>query len=151
MKDQLRCLFLQNNALTELTGLEQLHQLVILDVSHNKLRNAAGLDRLPNLTTLYIGHNKLTSEPGSIDNLQLCSSLNTIDLSRNKLSDSNQVLGVLQKMSQLRVLYLHGNPVVRDIDPYRTRLILLCVTVKRCYDLPRPRLLKFPLFLHRKI
>jgi len=130
MKTTLKCLFLQNNCLTNLDGIDELQELVILDVSHNQICRTSPLENLPNLSTLYIGHNKLddTIEADCIQSLKLCPSLNTLDISRNKLSDANKVMDVLKHITELRVLYLHGNPVVREIDPYRTQLILQCVS-----------------------
>ena len=86
------------------------------------------LELLPHLSTLYFGGNKLKNA-SSIASLQFCKSLSTLDLSRNKLEGATEIIDILAVVPHLRVLYLHGNPVVRDIDPYRIRLILNCVNI----------------------
>lgn len=60
-----------------------------------------------------------------------CPVLTTLDLSNNKLDQCGvQLVAVLEQMTHLRVLYLRGNAVVRDIDPYRIRLTLQCVSCR---------------------
>ncbi|XP_046462438.1 dynein axonemal assembly factor 1-like [Daphnia pulex] len=121
----LKCLFIRNNYLTTLSGIECLSQLVILDVSNNELKEINEIELLKNLTTLYIGNNKL-SETSSIEPLPRCKSLSTLDLSKNRLSDYKTILNLLSSISQLSVLYLLGNPVVRSIDSYRLQITVCC-------------------------
>ena len=88
------------------------------------------LEHLKELTTLYVGSNKL-AEASAIRSLEQCANLTTLDLSNNKLGQSSEMILILERIPDLRVLYLRGNPVVRDIDPYRIRLTLHCVSKRR--------------------
>lgn len=63
--------------------------------------------------------------------MSACPSLSTLDLSKNKLEDAEGLLAILEQLASLRVLYLHGNVVVRNIDPYRIQITIRCVTKNR--------------------
>ncbi|XP_045036940.1 dynein axonemal assembly factor 1-like isoform X2 [Daphnia magna] len=130
----LKCLFIRNNFLTDLRGIECLEQLVILDVSNNLLTDTNALV-LPNLTTLYVGSNKLSDTSG-IDSLARCKTLSTLDLSRNMLKDSQTMLKLLIRIRQLSVLYLHGNPLVRNFESYRAEITTHCINLKFLDDKP---------------
>ena len=86
------------------------------------------LELLSNLATLYIGNNKL-SGTSSIEPLLRCKSLSTLDISKNMLSDCKTTLHLLSSIGKLSVLYLHGNPVVRNLDSYRFQITIYCVNI----------------------
>ena len=86
------------------------------------------LELLSNLETLYIGNNKL-SGTSSIQPLLRCKSLSTLDISKNMLSDCKTTLNLLSSIGKLSVLYLHGNPVVRNLDSYRFQITIYCVNI----------------------
>lgn len=132
---QLKCLYLQSNCLTSLKGVELLKQLVILDVSYNKIEDTTCLEQLPHLSSLYINNNCLSAVE-KMKSLSGCSSLSTLDLSKNKLEDAEELLTVLERLTSLRALYLHGNAVVRNIDPYRIHITIRCANLTYLDDRP---------------
>ena len=60
---QLKCLFIQSNSLTDLSGIEQLQQLAILDVSDNRIEDTNLLGINPFLIfcvlLIFIDQNRL--------------------------------------------------------------------------------------------
>ncbi|KAG7669594.1 hypothetical protein Ndes2526B_g05940 [Nannochloris sp. 'desiccata'] len=119
----LKCLYLQNNAIKSLEGLDtKAPSLHSLNVSRNQL---ASLDRLnlAELSTLLCAENRL-NDIESIAVLGKMTQLQTLDLQENELADFDVVLDLLATLPELRCLYLAGNPLVRAAPNYRKRLIL---------------------------
>jgi hypothetical protein len=73
------CRYVQQNCISEISGLEALQELDTLNVSHNRLRTLSGLSCCPNLRTLIATNNQLASVD-AIAHLALCASLHTLDL-----------------------------------------------------------------------
>jgi dynein assembly factor 1 len=71
--------YLQQNCLTEISGLEALQALDTLNVSDNHITHLAGLSCCPQLHTLLCVNNKL-SNLESVAHLADCPSLHTLDL-----------------------------------------------------------------------
>ncbi|XP_071540518.1 uncharacterized protein dtr [Panulirus ornatus] len=130
----LRSLYLHNNYLTSLDGLQNLYSLVTLNVAYNMISNIEHICGLPRLETLQVGHNRLSSNE-ELARLGRCPLLSCLDLSQNNLqySDIVQVVGELR---ELRVLQLSGNPVVREIRPYRNTLVVACRNLTYLDDRP---------------
>lgn len=80
--DSLSYLQLQDNHISELTGIEKFPHLESLDLSNNELTSLEGIDVLPDLTALYCSDNKLTDmQPiGALKHLQ------NLTLSRNQIA-----------------------------------------------------------------
>ena len=57
-------LYLNNNQLTDVKGLENLTQLTDLDLSRNQLSDVKGLEKLTQLKELYLFNNQLTDLKG---------------------------------------------------------------------------------------
>ncbi|XP_034143257.1 dynein assembly factor 1, axonemal [Esox lucius] len=118
----LRCLFLHQNLIHKLENLEPLSKLCTLNVCNNYIRTIENIGCLPDLGTLQIAHNKLQTV-GDIEHLSQCFSISVLDMSHNLLDDP-EILTVLEKMPDLRVLNLMGNEVVKKIPSYRKTLII---------------------------
>lgn len=118
----LRCLFLQQNLIHKLENLEHLKKLCTLNVSNNYIHVIENISNLPDLSTLQISYNKLETV-GDIEHLSQCLAINVLDLSHNLLNDPG-IIPVLEAMSDLRVLNLIGNEVVKKILNYRKTLIV---------------------------
>ena len=93
-----------------------------MDVSHNQLTSLAGLEGCAGLATLLCSDNALASADALLP-LATCTSLQSIDLRRNKLCDFEGVLRVLTSLPHLRCLYLEDNPLVSGTANYRRRLV----------------------------
>ena len=105
----LRCLYLGRNMIDTINGFETLTQLDSLDLSDNYITMLTGLNHLGNLRTLNLSGNKLAT-CDSIRHLQACSSLISLDLANNKVVEEEAV-DLLAAMP-LSFLRLVGNPVV---------------------------------------
>ncbi|KAI5101470.1 dynein assembly factor 1, axonemal, partial [Silurus meridionalis] len=119
---ELRCLFIHQNLIQTLQNLEPLTKLNTLNVSNNYIKVIENISCLTELSTLQISHNKLESV-SDLQGLCHCPSICVLDLSHNCINDP-EILTVLEKMPNLRVLNLMGNGVIKKIPNYRKSLIL---------------------------
>ncbi|KAF5223185.1 Outer row dynein-assembly protein 7 [Trypanosoma cruzi] len=146
----LKVLWLEQNAITELTGLEKLQQLVSLFVQNNTITSIRTLAVLSNLRVLNVSHNYLTSLAGiaqscgqletlqvshnRIGSLEACTelwelknTLTSVDLSFNKIETDEGNLGPVEfftHLSNVSVIYLHGNPAICGLKGYRRQMVL---------------------------
>ena len=101
--EKVRGLNLDENQLTNVTGLENLTQLETLHLGDNQLTNVKSLEKLTQLTRLYLQANKLTNVKG----LEKLTQLKVLYLYTNQLAE---VPKGLEKLTQLKVLNLQHNP-----------------------------------------
>ncbi len=130
----LRTLYLQQNAISEVEGLEaltQLRTLVLaknllgprvgpglhtlalleaLDLSDNMIEHVDGLDALPRLKTLVLSGNRMRAV-ADVAHLAGCPALTSLDLSSCRLQEEG-VVDLVTSWSGLAYLRLQGNPVV---------------------------------------
>lgn len=139
----LKVLYLEGNGLTKIEGLDRQSDLRCLYLQENCIRVIENLENVPLLDTLNLAQNSITSIPDlsylvKLNTLNLCKNqlktaddlsalvrlptLAVLDLQNNQLDDI-KILDVLEQMPNLKVLYLKGNPVVKDIPSYRKTLI----------------------------
>ncbi|XP_035643000.1 dynein axonemal assembly factor 1 isoform X3 [Oncorhynchus keta] len=149
----LRCLFLHQNLIHNLENLEPLSKLCTLNVCNNYICTIENIGEsvltlrttpislcvcvcvtpsicfvsifpacLPDLGTLQIAHNKLQTV-GDVEHLSQCLSLSVLDMPHNLLDDPD-ILTVLERMPELRVLNLMGNEVIKKIPYYRKTMII---------------------------
>ena len=106
----LQKLYLSNNKLTEIKGLDNLVNLKILFLDNNQITEIKGLDNLVNLQVLYLYHNKLTVMKG-LDNLV---NLQVLDLYNNKLTE----IKGLDNLVNLQILNLYHNQIteIKGLD-----------------------------------
>ncbi|RNF02081.1 Leucine-rich repeat-containing protein ODA7 [Trypanosoma conorhini] len=146
----LKVLWLEQNAITELTGLETLQQLVSLFVQNNTITSLRTLPALSNLRVLNVSYNYLTSLAGlaqscgcletlqvshnRIGSLDACrelwelkETLTSVDLSFNKIEVDEGKPGPVEfftKLPNVSVIYFHGNPAIRGLRGYRRQMVL---------------------------
>ena len=114
-------LYLNNNMISDITGLESLINLKILNLAHNYIRSIQGIDKCP-LPTLDLEGNRLKMAT-DIEQIVLCPSIKALNLANNQIDDQN-ILTILEKLTKLKFLRLDGNPVIRKIQNYRRTLII---------------------------
>ncbi|CAG9318776.1 unnamed protein product [Blepharisma stoltei] len=133
----LRCLYIQENCIREISGLDTLSELYTLNLSDNMIRSISGLSNNQKLNTLLLQRNSIGAN-GLQDILQLADlkSLSVLDLSHNKIDDPEILPQVLEKMPQIGVLYLQGNPVCKKIENYRKVITYKLPNLKYLDDRP---------------
>ena len=131
---KLRTLYLHENCIHEMKGLEALTELDTLNLCKNFITSIAGLERCKKLQTLMLAHNHLATAD-DLRHVLAVPSLVSLDLQHNRLDDV-AVLGVLSALPDLRVLYLMGNPVVKQIRYYRKTVIAACPRLMYLDDRP---------------
>lgn len=131
---ELRTLYLHENVIDAIEGLNTLVELDCLNLSKNFIKRIENLGSLHKLSSLNLANNCLSSFE-SIENLLECPALQAIDLQHNKIDDP-RIVEIFQQFSDLRVLYLQGNPVVKLIPHYRKTIISKCRLLKYLDDRP---------------
>ena len=120
----LRCLYLQNNYIKEIEGLNNNKLLSILNLSNNKIKTIKNMNHLQNLENFYISKNELSTIE-DLQNLLEIKSLSLLDIQNNNFTEnSNELLLFLNKIENLKVLYLKGNEICRAIPNYRRTIII---------------------------
>ena len=105
----LRSLWLEHNAIEEISGLDALVNLRCLFLMNNNITRISGLEKLKNLVQLQLSHNNITS----IEGLSECKSLNNLDLQGNKITD---ISGVLE-CPTISILNLSHNKISEESVP----------------------------------
>uniref|UniRef100_A0A1B0C1Z6 Dynein axonemal assembly factor 1 homolog n=1 Tax=Glossina palpalis gambiensis TaxID=67801 RepID=A0A1B0C1Z6_9MUSC len=125
-QSKLKCLFLQSNLIQRIENLDFCKELDTLNLSQNHIRKIENCSSniLPILNTLNLSSNYIRDSEG-LRELEHCQSLSVLDLSNNRIDDI-LVVKVFSKMPELKVLVLQGNPVISKIPQYRKTLILEC-------------------------
>ena len=131
----LRQLYLHENCIRKMEGFASLTQLVSLNLSSNFIECIEGIETLTSLKTLNVKHNRLVTLD-STRGLLACPSLETIDLTDNKLKEGEIVDEVLVKMPHLLSLYAHQNPFCSLIKPYRKTVLGKIRTLRYLDDRP---------------
>lgn len=76
----------------------------------------------PRAQTLMVGQNRLQTADDVRHVLEV-PSVTCLDMQKNRLTGGEELLQVLEQMPDLRVLYLQGNPVVKEIPHYRKTVV----------------------------
>lgn len=93
-----------------------------LNVSGNMLDDLRGVRGCAQLQTLMAADNHLTTGC-VVEEVAVLEELETLDLQGNDLADVDVMLRMLCSLPRLKCLYLKGNPLVRDCQNYRKRVI----------------------------
>jgi len=153
---EIKCLFIQNNAISIIENLDKCKNLRNIVIEHNMLNKITGLESLTELDGLNVGHNYINKISGlknctKLQNLNLehnrvstvehvqglleCPSITTLNLTSNNINDA-KVLDIIYKLPNLRVLYLKDNPILKTITNYRKNTIYHCKKLKYLDDRP---------------
>ncbi|XP_022166486.1 dynein assembly factor 1, axonemal-like [Myzus persicae] len=127
-------LYMHNNAISKIENLDFLIKLNTINLSHNFVKIIENLDHLQDLNSLIISHNKL-STASDIAHLANCKTLSILDLSFNYLDDP-EIIDVFTNMESLRVLSLTGNSVISKIKNYRKTLTIKCKELRNLDERP---------------
>lgn len=130
----LRTLYLHENLIERIENLESQVDLDSLNLSKNFISVVENLSHMTKLTSLNLANNVLKSYD-SIVHLVRLPSLQSIDLQQNKIEDPS-VVDIFAQLPDLRVLYLQGNPCVKQIRNYRKTIVFRCPMLKYLDDRP---------------
>ena len=133
---EVKTLMLHENCIDELEGLETLVDLDSLNMSKNFLKRVEGLEACKKLQTLNVGFNNIGPEAFELEHVLLLPALSTLDVQANGLADGEGVLAIFKQMPDLRVLYCQGNPFVKELRNYRKRMISEIKTLRYLDDRP---------------
>eukprot|EP00746_Dinoflagellata_sp_MGD_P161242 gnl/MRDRNA2_/MRDRNA2_88311_c0_seq1.p1 gnl/MRDRNA2_/MRDRNA2_88311_c0~~gnl/MRDRNA2_/MRDRNA2_88311_c0_seq1.p1 ORF type:complete len:573 (-),score=173.51 gnl/MRDRNA2_/MRDRNA2_88311_c0_seq1:266-1984(-) len=132
----IRSLFLQENCIKEIRGLETLHSLWNLNLSSNFIEKIEGLAHIKTLNTLTIAKNKIGFNGAEDLEHLVDSSISSLDIQDNRITDVDILPDVLMRMKELRVLYLKGNEVAKRIPNYRKTTTACLKDLKYLDDRP---------------
>eukprot|EP01006_Ploeotia_vitrea_P015878 TRINITY_DN46242_c0_g1_i1.p1 TRINITY_DN46242_c0_g1~~TRINITY_DN46242_c0_g1_i1.p1 ORF type:complete len:475 (-),score=75.97 TRINITY_DN46242_c0_g1_i1:122-1546(-) len=127
---ELRTLFLHQNCIREIKNLTHLKHLTTLNLSNNWITEIKNLKGLNELETLQISHNRISRIEGIQEVLEL-PKLECFDISHNKLDvkegeQAEDLLDFCEKLPACLCLYMHGNPIIGKIQHYRKKMVLRC-------------------------
>ena len=114
-------LYLHNNFITKIEGLDQLPNLTLLKLSNNYIQ---GLNFCNKLEILDIERNKIRTSQSLLGILE-CPLIKPLNFASNGIDDQS-VIKVLSKMMHLLVLHLDNNPLVRSHKNYHRTVVPEC-------------------------
>merc|ERR1712066_769248 len=119
-QEKLIVLYLHENLISKIENVSHLKNLRVLNLEQNQIRKIEGLKELRQLETLNLAKNKLTDAESIAELSEMSEKITTIDLSNNQLKPANsheadEIMKILVKIPDLRVINLMGNTIVRKI------------------------------------
>lgn len=131
-------LYLQENLIERISGLNNLVNLRTLNLSDNLIQKIEGLGCLTMLENLQLKRNRIGKNGGIEDVLGLleCPTLTCVDISDNFIEDEAILTEVWQKMPKIAVIYQQGNNCTKKIKNYRKVMVSTLPTLKYLDDRP---------------
>lgn len=133
---KLRSLYLQNNFISKIENLENNTDLVNLNLSGNKIKRIENLKCLKGLENLYLSKNFISC-PEDIEEIENNSEISLLDFSENEIKDDKyfeELIKIFQKTKKIKVIYLKGNEFIRKIKNYRRTFIVEVKTLSYLDD-----------------
>jgi len=108
--DWLNSIFLDDNQITEIKGLEKLVNLNSISLYNNQITEIKGLEKLVNLNSIFLDDNQITEIKG----LEKLVNLNSIFLGNNRITEIKDI----DKLVNLSSLHLNNNKIeeIKGID-----------------------------------
>lgn len=100
-------LYLNNNLIEKIVGLDSLSNLCTLNLSHNRIASLEGLAQLGLLYTLDLTHNQLRQLPG--EELRPLKLLHTLKAGSNRFANYADIAGIAEVAQSLSYLDLSNN------------------------------------------
>ena len=127
--------------IAEITGLETLVNLSLLNLDSNFIKNINGLRGCTKLETLIISSNRLGGHDNltcmeSIEELKECPELHTLDMRKNHLEDPALLEDIFCKIEKLSVLYVNQNAFKVEIKNYRKMMVAKIKNLDHLDDRP---------------
>jgi hypothetical protein len=123
----MRCLYIQENCIEDIEGINTLKDLRVLNLADNMVRKITGLAGCVDLETLYLKNNRIGQDKcGDVESLKGLlerPSITCLDLQGNYLTDTEIFEEIFYKMPKLRVLYMQNNKVINKMSHYRKTVI----------------------------
>ena len=135
---KLLTLYLQENLIETIEGLDSLRNLRQLNLSDNLIKRVEGLGELKMLDTLLLKRNRIGKE-GDVDDIRGlldCPTLSCVDISDNYVESANALEEVFVRMPRLGVLYFTNNPAIKKTRNYKKTYIAQIPTLKYLDDRP---------------
>eukprot|EP01059_Diplonema_ambulator_P026223 TRINITY_DN43457_c0_g1_i1.p1 TRINITY_DN43457_c0_g1~~TRINITY_DN43457_c0_g1_i1.p1 ORF type:complete len:355 (+),score=117.38 TRINITY_DN43457_c0_g1_i1:50-1114(+) len=129
---ELMCLYMGRNMVDRIGGVGHLKKLKKLDLSNNMIRDIENLEGCTDLTELNLSKNQIQTARG----LLKAPPVTTLDLSHNRIASADELLPYLERSPQILSLRLMGNPVVRVVPYYRTKIISILPNLRSLDDTP---------------
>lgn len=132
-------LFMQENVIEEIEGLETLVKLRNLNLADNCLRKVGGLGGCVELETLNLKRNRIGAGGTGVDDLRgllECPSLTSLDIADNHVDDPAVVDEIFVKLPNIRVIYAQNNPFIKKVNQYRKTMIAKLPELRYLDDRP---------------
>lgn len=115
-------LYLAQNKISEVHGINQLTSLRILELGSNRIKSIKNIENLVNLQELWLGRNRITEIAG----LGLLKNLKRLSLQSNRITS----LRGLESCTTLEELYISHN----GITSIEVSVVAVAFLLERCFN-----------------